>query len=95
MKPPIPAPAYKLSHAVLPYDLERSLPEPVIDNIYSFLRPARTARIERLKIRMNHMLSARHELLWKKKQRQDERRKHKEAVIAQLDKIIQTLEKLV
>jgi hypothetical protein len=41
------------------------------------------------------MLSARHELLWKKKQRQDERRKHKEAVIAQLDKIIQTLEKLV
>lgn len=84
-------PAYRLPHEVLPYDLERSLPIPVVCNIYSFLRRKQTEsanRIEYLTISINHKLTARQELI-------EARRKQKYAVVAQLEKIIATLEAIV
>ena len=95
---PLHAPTYRLAHEVLPYEMERSLPIPVVCNIYSFLRKKQTEsakRIEYLKISINHKLSVRHELLQTRKALREARLKQKEALIAQLEKIIATLEVLV
>jgi hypothetical protein len=93
-------PVYKLNHEVLPYEIEKSLPFPIIDKIYSFLRPryAQTQtriKIERCQIELNHKISYYRELLIEKKRRKMEKEKKRQELIDQLDKMIHTLEKLL
>jgi hypothetical protein len=91
-------PVYKLSHEVLPYDLERSLPIPVVCNIYSFLRrnQRKTAeKIEILQITINHKITARYELIKHRKEMREAKKAHREAVVKQLDAIIRSLEAIV
>jgi hypothetical protein len=66
--------AYKLNHEVLPYEIEKKLPYPVIDNIYSFLRlpylqTSKTVKMERIIIEYNHKVIRYKELLLEKKRR--------------------------
>ncbi len=65
---------YKLNHEVLPYEIEKTLPYNVIDNIYSFLRPRYShtpnkIKIERMKVEYNHKVARYNELLLEKKRR--------------------------
>jgi hypothetical protein len=91
---------YKLNHEVLPYEIERSLPFPIIDKIYSFLRPKysqtpRRIKIERYQIELNHKMTIYKELLLEKQRRRLEKERERQALVDQLDKIIHTLEKLL
>jgi L-lactate utilization protein LutB len=91
-------PVYKLPHAVLPYEVERSLPIPVVCNIYSYLRRNQSktaAKIEFLQITINHKITARYELIKRRKELREAKKAHREAVIKQLDAIIKTLEAIV
>ena len=95
---PTTGPIYKLPHEVLPYDIERSLPIDTVCVIYSFLRQNQSntaAKKERLEISINHKLSAGHELLQKRKELCEAKLKQQQQFIAQLEKIIRSLEKMV
>jgi hypothetical protein len=89
-------PLYKLPHETLPYELERSLPLAVIDNIYSFLRPAYTTkkgtRVLRLEMELNHKISGYYELLEKRKKAKAEKDAQRKKLVESLDKIISGLE---
>ncbi len=91
-------PVYKLPHEVLPYDLERSLPIPVVCNIYSYLRKNQSksaAKIEFLEISINHKITARYELLKRRKELRAARVAKREAIVKQLESIIAALERLL
>jgi hypothetical protein len=93
----IPDRMYKLSHNVLPYEIELKLPANVIDNIYSFLRPKymqtpQRITIERRKIHLNHLSTAYYQLKLKKikrdyaKRKQEENKKKLLELLSQLEK---------
>ena len=91
--PPPYQPKYKLSHEVLPYDLELSLPENIVDNIYSFLRRRKDPKFikqERLTMYLNHKITAFQKLQQEKLRRLLERKKQNEL----RTKIVDTLDKL-
>jgi hypothetical protein len=95
---PIHKPTYNLKHEVLPYEIERSLPYPAIDSIYSFLRPkvkniALQAKKERYEIEINHRISALKEKLYERKVRREKKEQARKDLVASLDRIICALEK--
>jgi hypothetical protein len=95
---PVCKPTYNLKHESLPYEIERSLPYPVIDSIYSFLRPkvkntALQSKKERYEIEINHRISALKEKLYERKVRREKKEKARKDLIASLDRIIGALER--
>ena len=80
----IPVRMYTPQYATLPYDLELKLPDQVIDNIYSFLRPryiqkdARKMKIDRMQMYLNHKYTLYMQLKYEKLRRVQVRKSDQE-----------------
>jgi hypothetical protein len=100
---PIPPPfvGYKLPHAVLPPEVEDTLPENVLENIYSFLRRSKRPaeiRIQQkalsinLKVRTANRL--RKEMIRRRIARLKEEQRRR-ALIKTMDTMVQMLERVI
>jgi hypothetical protein len=100
---PIPPPfvGHKLPHEVLPPEVEDTLPENVLETIYSFLRRSKRPaeiRIQQTALRINLKVRTanrlRHEMLRRRlaKLKQEQRRR---ALIKTLDNMVEMLEKAI
>ena len=80
-----PVRLYTPCHEVLPYNLEFKLPDPVIDKIYSFLRPKyiqdnmNRVKIERINTELNHKYTRYYELKIMKEKRKLLKKKEDES----------------
>ncbi len=93
-------PFYKFRHPVLPYEIEAKLPDHIINNIYSYLRPkyeqtAKHNKIYRMEIELNHKVICLQQLLEERKRRRLLKEQRKKEMISALTKMEEILKKLL